>query len=166
MAKQAALSALVDAYYNRLRRAFESNTRHTKGPSAKRSKTFSPIPPAASVDPDSRTYRQVIRPDGTLKDPMGLVRGHWEAKDTADDLDVEIAKNITKGYPLGNIIFEDTRPAVLYPEQDRGHTIDLRDREQLADSPGASSPTSSRRSRPSRSRRRVQGARPRPGQAA
>jgi hypothetical protein len=28
-----------------------------------------------------------IRPNGTLKDPMGLVRGHWEAKDTSDNLD-------------------------------------------------------------------------------
>ena len=54
-----------------------------------------------------------IRPDGTLKDPMGLVRGHWEAKDTDDDLDTEITKKIAKGYPLSNIIFEDTRTAVL-----------------------------------------------------
>src|SRR5271154_1183501 len=39
-----------------------------------------------------------IRPDGTLKDPMGLVRGHWEAKDTNDDLDVEIGRKTKKGY--------------------------------------------------------------------
>jgi hypothetical protein len=31
-----------------------------------------------------------IRPDGTLKDPMGLVRGHWEAVDTKDDLNVAL----------------------------------------------------------------------------
>lgn len=28
-----------------------------------------------------------IRPDGTFKDHMNLVRGYWEAKDTRDDLD-------------------------------------------------------------------------------
>lgn len=31
-----------------------------------------------------------IRPDGTFKDAMNLVRGYWEAKDTADNLDAEI----------------------------------------------------------------------------
>ena len=38
-----------------------------------------------------------IRPDGTLNDPMGVVRGHWEAKDTKDDLDVEIARKTKRG---------------------------------------------------------------------
>ena len=36
-----------------------------------------------------------IRPDGTLKDQMNLVRGHWEAKDTSDNLDVEVIKKST-----------------------------------------------------------------------
>jgi predicted helicase len=55
-----------------------------------------------------------IVPDGTIRDGNGLPRAYWEAKDTDDDLDVEIAKKIEKGYPLSNIIFEDTREAVLY----------------------------------------------------
>lgn len=50
-----------------------------------------------------------VVPDGTLCDEYNLHRGHWEAKDTNDDLDKEIAAKIKKGYPLGNIIFEDTR---------------------------------------------------------
>jgi hypothetical protein len=29
---------------------------------------------------------KTIRPDGTFKDEMNLVRGYWEAKDTADKL--------------------------------------------------------------------------------
>ncbi len=62
-----------------------------------------------------------IRPDGTLKDQMNLVRGHWEAKDTSDNLHEEIAKKVKKGYPLGNIIFEDTRTAVLW--QNKGQVI-------------------------------------------
>jgi hypothetical protein len=48
-----------------------------------------------------------IRPDGTFKDEMYLVRGYWEAKDTEDKLDVEIEKKRKAGYPLNNIIFED-----------------------------------------------------------
>jgi predicted helicase len=55
-----------------------------------------------------------IVPDGTIRDGNGLPRAYWEAKDTSDDLDAEIEKKKSKGYPLNNIIFEDTREAVLY----------------------------------------------------
>ena len=48
-----------------------------------------------------------IRPDGTLKAWMNMVRGHWEAKGTSDNLDNEIAKKIKAGHPTRNIIFED-----------------------------------------------------------
>jgi predicted helicase len=54
------------------------------------------------------------RPDGTLRDSFNLPRGYWEAKDTRDDLNTEIRKKITAGYPISNTIFEDTRRAVLY----------------------------------------------------
>jgi hypothetical protein len=47
-----------------------------------------------------------IIPDGTLRD-LFLVRGHWEAKDTDDDLDTEIKKKIKRKYPLTNIIFDN-----------------------------------------------------------
>ncbi|MGA3325546.1 MAG: type ISP restriction/modification enzyme, partial [Terriglobia bacterium] len=56
----------------------------------------------------------VIRPDGTLRDRNSLPRGYWEAKDTQDDLDTEIKKKIARGYPLSNIIFEDTQTGVLF----------------------------------------------------
>lgn len=62
---------------------------------------------------------KTIRPDGTFKDEMNLVRGYWEAKDTADKLDTEIKKKQTAGYPLNNIIFEDTATAVLYHTANR-----------------------------------------------
>ena len=52
-------------------------------------------------------------PDGTFRD-LFLPHGYWEAKDTKDDLEAEIRKKIARGYPTGNIIFEDTRRAVLY----------------------------------------------------
>jgi hypothetical protein len=35
---------------------------------------------------------KTIRPDGTFKDQVNLVRGYWEAKDTDDNLEKEIEK--------------------------------------------------------------------------
>ncbi|MBE9561623.1 MAG: hypothetical protein IMF12_01995 [Proteobacteria bacterium] len=42
-------------------------------------------------------------PDGTVKDKFRFDFGYWEAKDTKDDLGKEIAKKITKGYPINEI---------------------------------------------------------------
>ncbi len=39
--------------------------------------------------------------------------GYWEAKDSKDDLEREIAAKLAAGYPDDNIIYEDTRTAVL-----------------------------------------------------
>jgi predicted helicase len=61
----------------------------------------------------------VIRPDGTLRDRNSLPRGYWEAKDTLDDLDTEIKKKIARGYPLSNIIFEDTQTGVLFQSKQK-----------------------------------------------
>jgi hypothetical protein len=38
------------------------------------------------------THKQPLRADGTLIDELTLQHGIWEAKDTADDLEVEIEK--------------------------------------------------------------------------
>ena len=46
---------------------------------------------------------------GVLRIPFGF----WEAKDSKDDLDREIADKRRKGYPDDNIIYEDTVTAVL-----------------------------------------------------
>ncbi|MCO5184070.1 MAG: N-6 DNA methylase [Anaerolineae bacterium] len=54
-----------------------------------------------------------VTPDGTLKDALRQDWGYWEAKDTSDDLDVEIANKQAKGYPNSNILYEDTQTAVL-----------------------------------------------------
>ena len=53
------------------------------------------------------------RPDGTVKTAFRLDHGHWEAKDEKDDLDREIAAKFRRGYPRFNILFENTRAAVL-----------------------------------------------------
>lgn len=51
--------------------------------------------------------------DGALLQSLRVPFGYWEAKDTKDDLDQEIAKKFKRGYPQTNIIFEDSTKAVL-----------------------------------------------------
>ncbi|MGH2487708.1 MAG: N-6 DNA methylase, partial [Ktedonobacterales bacterium] len=72
------------------------------------------------------------RPDATLRDEFNLPRGYWEAKDTGDDLDVEIKKKIGVGYPTINIIFEDTQRAVLYQDGKPALDVALASRHDLA----------------------------------
>lgn len=51
--------------------------------------------------------------DGALVYDLRVPFGYWEAKDEADDIDKEIAAKFRRGYPRDNIIFEDSRTAVL-----------------------------------------------------
>jgi transketolase len=73
------------------------------------------------------------QPDGVLLDASRLYRGYWEAKDTRDDLETEIGKKLARGYPTTNIIFEDTRRAVLYQFGFKVGDFDLRVPRKLAD---------------------------------
>ncbi|OOV14420.1 type ISP restriction/modification enzyme [Deinococcus sp. LM3] len=57
--------------------------------------------------------KNTVYPDGTLKDSLQQNRGYWESKDENDTLDDEITKKFAKGYPKDNIIFEDSRTAIL-----------------------------------------------------
>ena len=59
--------------------------------------------------------------DGALLHELRLPFGYWEAKDEKDDLDAEIEIKFRRGYPQDNIIFEDSRQAVLI--QDRQEVI-------------------------------------------
>jgi predicted helicase len=54
-----------------------------------------------------------IAVDGAIVHSLRVPLGYWEAKDAEDDLDEEIEKKFRAGYPQDNIIFEDTRIAVL-----------------------------------------------------
>ena len=72
-------------------------------------------------------------PDGTLRDEFLLPRGYWEAKDTADELEVEIKQKIKDRYPLTNIIFEDTLRAVLYQDGQRKLEVDLTRIQEVAE---------------------------------
>src|ERR1700730_14752044 len=73
------------------------------------------------------------RPDGTLRDSFNLPRGYWEAKDHDDDLDTEIRKKITIGYPISNTIFEDSRRAVLFQGNKRILDADLTKPKELTE---------------------------------
>lgn len=72
-----------------------------------------------------------LRADGVLVDRLRLAHGWWEAKDSKDDLDKEIEAKIAKGYPTDNIIFEDTRTAVLLQHGQEVLRIALSDDEKL-----------------------------------
>ena len=63
--------------------------------------------------PELRAPSGII-PDGTVLDSLRMTRGLWEAKDTHDNLDAEIQSKFERGYPRSNIIFEDSRVAVLF----------------------------------------------------
>jgi predicted helicase len=67
------------------------------------------VPEVSIKAPNGKT----ITPDGTLKDMLRQDWGYWESKDEADDLNEEIQKKFDKGYPRENILFEDSRTAVL-----------------------------------------------------
>jgi predicted helicase len=51
--------------------------------------------------------------DGALVYDLRVPFGYWEAKDEEDDLDKEVAAKFRRGYPRDNIIFEDSKTAVL-----------------------------------------------------
>lgn len=80
---------------------------------------------------DSQTQNTKIRPDGTLKNLMRLDCGYLESKDSKDDLEKEIEAKIRKGYPLTNTIFEDSCVAVLFQNNERVLTVDMRDDDEL-----------------------------------
>jgi len=47
-----------------------------------------------------------LRYDGALLDEFKLVHGVWEAKDSDDDLPIEVQKKFKKGYPKENIFIK------------------------------------------------------------
>ncbi|MEZ4528950.1 MAG: type ISP restriction/modification enzyme [Desulfobacterales bacterium] len=59
-------------------------------------------------------FGTTVIPDGTVKDGLRMDWGYWESKDQYDNLEKEIEDKFSKGYPSGNILFEDSRKAVLF----------------------------------------------------
>jgi len=71
------------------------------------------------------------RPDGTLKDEFDIPRGYWEAKDDGDKLMSAVASKVKAGYPLTNILFENTQSACLYQSGQCVLTVELADPDKL-----------------------------------
>ena len=67
------------------------------------------------------------KPDGTIRDSLRMTRGYWEAKDTHDNLDAEILEKFNRGYPRDNILFEDSRFAVLFQNGEEAMRVDMTD---------------------------------------
>jgi predicted helicase len=74
-----------------------------------------------------------IRPDGVLRDAFNFRRGYWEAKGPESDLEREIEKKRRDKYPLTNTIFENTRRAVLFQNNQRLFEFDLSNQNQVMD---------------------------------
>ena len=76
--------------------------------------------------PELRNPSGII-PDGTVLDSLRMTRGLWEAKDSHDNLDAEIQSKFERGYPRSNIIFEDSRVAVLFQNGGEAMRVDMTD---------------------------------------
>ncbi len=69
--------------------------------------------------------------DGALLYDIRVPFGYWEAKDSKDDLEEEIRNKEAKGYPKTNIIYEDTRRAILIQDGRRAAEADMADTDEL-----------------------------------
>ena len=76
--------------------------------------------------PELRAPSGII-PDGTVLDSLRMTRGLWEAKDSHDNLDAEIQSKFERGYPRSNILFEDSRVAVLFQNGGEAMRVDMTD---------------------------------------
>ena len=76
--------------------------------------------------PELRSDRS-NKPDGTVRDSLRMTRGLWEAKDTHDDLDREVHNKLEQGYPSDNILFEDSRTAILFQDRQEAMRVDMTD---------------------------------------
>src|SRR6266581_9029800 len=122
----AAHKRAIDTYYKELGAYQEKNVTHETALRSAFQSLLAVFAQAASwtLIPEQRLANGK-RPDGTLRDTFNLPRGYWEAKDTKDDLNIEIRKKINAGYPITNTIFEDTRRAVLYQNNRQVLEVDL-----------------------------------------
>ena len=72
-----------------------------------------------------------IQIDGEVVDAFDLPHGHWEAKDTHDDLPTEARKKWEAGYPFKNIIIQSPTRALLYQNGHLRSDVDLTDPNDL-----------------------------------
>lgn len=58
----------------------------------------------------------IIIVDGLLNNEFNVPHGYWEAKDTRDDLEVEVKKKFAAGYPKNNILFQAPNHAIIWQD--------------------------------------------------
>ena len=75
--------------------------------------------------------RRRIRLDGEIVDAFDLPHGHWEAKDTHDNLPTEAQRKAEAGYPFKNIIIQSPTRALLYQNGHLRLDVDLTDPSNL-----------------------------------
>ena len=85
-----------------------------------------------SEQPLRTATKSIIQPDGVVLHALRVPLGYWEAKDADDDLNEEINKKFTKGYPKDNIIFSDDVTAVLWQNREELMRCDMTNRQELA----------------------------------
>ena len=73
----------------------------------------------------------LIRFDGVVKDSLQNDWGYWESKDEYDDINEEVKNKFKKGYPSDNIIFEDTKNAILFQSGEKVMKVDMRNESDL-----------------------------------
>jgi len=101
--RKSSLAKLIDKYYADLAAFAQHNVLFEMGT---RPAFFALLAAAGKehgwtliAEQEKKVNGKTIRPDGTFKDQMNLVRGYWEAKDTADKLDAEIKKKTQSRIP-------------------------------------------------------------------
>ncbi len=77
------------------------------------------------------TKGKKVRPDGIVRNLFGLDIGLWESKDEKTNIDDEINLKIKTGYPLTNILFEDSATAILYQRGEETMRIPMLDANKL-----------------------------------
>ncbi|HNQ78976.1 MAG TPA: N-6 DNA methylase [Acidobacteriota bacterium] len=77
------------------------------------------------------TSGRKVKPDGVVKNLWGLDIGLWESKDEKDVIEAEIDSKVKKGYPLTNILFEDSNIAVLIQRGQEVQRVEVRDADKL-----------------------------------
>lgn len=77
------------------------------------------------------TKGRYVIPDGVMKNIYSLDLGLWESKDEKDTIDAEIDAKLKKGYPFYNILFEDSRNAVLIQRESEKLRVDIKDPDAL-----------------------------------
>ncbi|MDP2337923.1 MAG: type ISP restriction/modification enzyme [Bacteroidota bacterium] len=130
---------LINQYYQNLDRTLQYGKSHNEQSIRNhfwhllndyaRKSNYEVIPEVAVMG----TRGKKVYPDGTVKNLWGLDIGLWESKDEKDDIEAEIDAKIQKGYPLTNILFEDSNVAVLFQRGEEVGRVKMRDADKLDD---------------------------------